>query len=137
MSAEIHPSAVVDPLAELGDGVVVGPHAVVEAGVTVGDGCWVGPLCRLTGETTIGRGNRFESHCSIGAPPQDLKYQGEPTRVSIGDGNVFREFVTIHRGTAGGGGLTSIGDDNLLMAYTHVAHDCRVGSRIVLSLIHI
>jgi UDP-N-acetylglucosamine acyltransferase len=131
MSSVIHPTAVVDPGAELGAGVVVGPNAVIEAEVVIGDDCHVGPLCRLAGPTVIGRGNHFESHCSVGAPPQDLKYGGEPTRLEIGSGNVFREFVTLHRGTPGGGGVTRIGDDNLLMAYCHVAHDCMVGSRAV------
>lgn len=131
MSTMIHPTAVVDPKAELGEDVVVGPLAIIEAGVRVGDRCNVGPLNRLVGDTTIGSDNRFESHGSIGAPPQDLKYAGEPTRLEIGDNNVFREFVTIHRGTPGGGGVTSIGCDGLFMAYVHVAHDCQVGSNVI------
>ena len=131
MSTKIHPTAVVDPRAELGEDVVVGPHAVIEAGVRVGDRCLVGPLNRLAGDTTIGSDNRFESHGSIGAPPQDLKYAGEPTRLEIGDNNVFREFVTIHRGTPGGGGVTSIGNDGLFMAYAHIAHDCQVASHVI------
>ena len=131
MATRIHPAAVVDERAELGADVVVGPCAVIEADVRVGDRCSIGPLCRLTGDTTIGSDNRFESHCSIGAPPQDLKYAGEPTRLEIGDGNVFREFVTVHRGTPGGGGLTTIGAHGLYMAYVHVAHDCHVGDHVV------
>jgi UDP-N-acetylglucosamine acyltransferase len=131
MAAQIHPTAIVDPGASIGDGVTVGPYAVIETGVELGDDNHVGPFCRFTGSTTIGAGNRFESHCSVGAPPQDLKYGGEPTRLEIGDNNTFREFVTLHRGTAGGGGVTRIGDDNLLMAYCHVAHDCQLGSRII------
>lgn len=131
MSTTIHPTAVVDPKAELGEDVVVGPLAVIEADVRVGDRCLVGPLNRLTGLTTIGSDNRFESHGSIGAPPQDLKYAGEPTRLEIGDNNVFREFVTIHRGTPGGGGLTTLGNDGLFMAYAHIAHDCHVGSQVI------
>jgi len=124
----IHPTAVVDPSAKLGEGVVLGPYTVVEAGVEIGDGTVAGPFCRFAGPTVIGPGNRFESHCSVGAPPQDLKYAGEPTRLEIGADNVFREFVTLHRGTPGGGSLTRIGDRDLFMAYAHVAHDCMVGS---------
>jgi len=131
MATQIHPTAVVDPEAVLGNGVVVGPYAVIEAEVEVGEECWIGPHCRLSGPTSIGTGNRFEGHCSIGTPPQDLKYGGEPTRLEIGNGNTIREFVTINRGTVGGGGVTRLGDDSLLMAYSHVAHDCQVGSRLV------
>jgi len=131
MSARIHPAAIVDPAAVLGDGVEIGPYAVVEAGVTLGDGCVVGPFCRMAGPAVIGRGNRFESHCAVGGPPQDLKYDGEPTRLEIGDGNTFREFVTLNRGTPGGGGVTRIGSGGLFMAYAHVAHDCHVGDGVI------
>jgi UDP-N-acetylglucosamine acyltransferase len=131
MSALVHPTAVVDPSARLGDGVEVGPYVVIEAEVTVGDGSVVGPFCRLTGAVAVGARNRFESHCSVGAPPQDVKFRGEVTRLEIGDDNVFREFVTLHRGTAGGGGVTRIGSHNLLLAYAHVAHDCQVGSNVI------
>jgi UDP-N-acetylglucosamine acyltransferase len=133
MAAEIHPTAVVDPSAELADGVVIGPYAIVEAGVRIGAGTVVGPFCRLTGAVVVGARNCFESHCSIGAPPQDLKFAGEDTRLEIGDGNVFREFVTFHRGTRGGGGVTRVGDRNLFMAYAHIAHDCYVGSETILA----
>ena len=133
MATRIHPAAVVDERAELGADVVVGPCAVIEADVRVGD---IG--LRITaGETdpelddSDDGSGRFDSHCSIGAPPQDLKYAGEPTRLEIGDGNVFREFVTVHRGTPGGGGLTTIGAHGLYMAYVHVAHDCHVGDHVV------
>jgi len=128
---EIHATAIVDSKAELADGVVVGPYAVIEAEVEIGRDCLVGPFCRIAGPTTIGARNRFESHCSVGAPPQDLKYAGEATRLEIGDGNVFREFVTLHRGTPDGGGLTRIGGDSLFMAYAHIAHDCQVGSKTI------
>ncbi len=131
MATEIHETAIVDTDVELGDGVVVGAYAVIEAGVAVGADCRIGPFCRLTGLTTIGAGNSFESHCSIGAPPQDLKYAGEPTRLEIGDENVFREFVTFHRGTPGGGGVTRVGNHSLFMAYVHVAHDCQIGSHTI------
>ena len=112
----------------LADGVVVGPYTVIEAEVEIGADCEIGPFCRFGTGTSIGARNRFESHCSIGAPPQDLKFAGEATRLEIGDDNVFREFVSFHRGTADGGGLTRIGSKNLFMAYVHVAHDCHVGS---------
>jgi len=131
MRDAVHETAIIDPAAVLADGVQVGPYAVIEAGVEVGEGSLIGPYCRLAGPIRIGARNRFESHCSVGAPPQDLKYAGEPTRLEIGDDNVFREFVTLHRGTPGGGGVTRIGSSNLLMAYSHVAHDCQVGSRVI------
>lgn len=131
MSPHVHPTAIIDATADLADDVVVEPYAIIDGNVSIGPGCVVGPHCRITGWTTIGARNRFESHCSIGAPPQDLKYAGEKTLLEIGDGNTFREFVTIHRGTPGGGGVTRIGDDSLFMAYVHVAHDCMVGSRTI------
>jgi UDP-N-acetylglucosamine acyltransferase len=131
MSASVHATAIVDPAARLGDGVEVGAYTVIDAGVTVGARTVVGPDCRLTGDTVIGADNHFESHCSVGAPPQDLKYRGEPTRLEIGDGNVFREFVTLHRGTPKGGGVTRIGGSSLFMAYAHVAHDCQVGAHVI------
>ena len=131
MSGQIHPTAIVDPDAKIGDGVKLGPYTVVEADVEIGTDCEIGPYCRFGSGTTVGARNRFESHCSIGAPPQDLKYAGEKTRLSIGDDNVFREFISFHRGTAGGGGLTTVGSRNLFMAYVHVAHDCHVGSETI------
>lgn len=131
MASDIHSTAIVDSNATVADGVTVGPYTVIEGGVEIGPDCVVGPFCRFGTGTTVGARNRFESHCSVGAPPQDLKYAGEPTRLVIGADNVFREFVTLHRGTEGGGGLTSIGDSSLFMAYVHVAHDCEVGSKTV------
>ena len=131
MGAKIHATAVVDSTAELGDGVVVGPYTVIEADVVIGADCEVGPFCRFDSGTVVGVRNRFESHCSVGAPPQDLKYAGEKTRLVIGDDNVVREFVTLHRGTSGGGGITTIADKSLFMAYAHVAHDCNVGSQTI------
>ncbi len=133
MSAQIHPNALVDSRAVIGNDVDIGPFCVIEGDVSIGAGCLIGPFCRFTGRTTIGCGNRFESHCSIGAPPQDLKYAGEPTRLVIGDNNWFREFVTMHRGTPGGGGITNIGDGGAFLAYSHVAHDCHIGSRVLFS----
>lgn len=131
MSVTIHPTAVIDPGAELGADVTVGPFVVIDAGVQVGDRCSIGPYTRIATGTELGAGNRFESHGSIGAPPQDLKYDGEPTRLVVGEGNTFREFVTIHRGTPGGGGITTIAGECLFMAYAHVAHDCHVGTGVI------
>jgi UDP-N-acetylglucosamine acyltransferase len=124
-------SAIVHPAAALGPGTVVGPHAVIGEHVRIGRDCRIGASSVVEGPTEIGDGNEIFPFVSIGLIPQDLKFQGEPTRLVIGDRNVFREFVTIHRGTAGGGGLTEIGDDNVFMAYAHVAHDCHVGSHTI------
>ena len=125
--AEIHPTAIVHPGARIGAGTVIGPYATIGEHVRIGSQCKIGASCVIDGVTEIGDGNDIFPMASIGLVPQDLKFGGEPTRVVIGDRNVIREFVTIHRGTAGGGGLTSIGNHNLLMAYTHIAHDCHIG----------
>lgn len=130
-SGSIHPSAVVDPAAELADGVNVGPHAVIGAGVRIGSGCDIGASAVIQGPAVLGENNVIHPMASIGGDPQDLKYGGEKTSLAIGSGNRIREFVTINRGTAGGGGRTVVGDENLLMAYTHFGHDCIVGSRSV------
>jgi UDP-N-acetylglucosamine acyltransferase len=124
---EVAPSALVHPSAQLGPGCIVGPGAQIGAHVVVGARCRIGASAILDGHTILGDDNVVFPFASIGLPPQDLKYAGEPTRLEIGEGNTFREFVTIHRGTAGGGGLTRIGHRNLFMAYAHVAHDCHVG----------
>ena len=129
----IDKSAIIDPRAELDSSVSVGPYAVIGAGVRIGAQTSIGAHCVLEGPLTIGRGNRFFPFCSIGAAPQDKKYAGEPTELRIGDGNTVREFVTINRGTAQGGGATRVGDDNWIMAYVHVAHDCQVGSHTILA----
>jgi UDP-N-acetylglucosamine acyltransferase len=131
VSTAIHASAVVSPRAELGEGVEVGPYAVIGDGVEIGDGTRVGPHASIQGPATIGRENRILGHASLGGEPQDLRYRGEPTRLVVGDRNVFREFSTLHRGTPTGRSETVVGSDNYFMAYTHVAHDCRVGSRCV------
>jgi UDP-N-acetylglucosamine acyltransferase len=125
---DIHPTAIVHPGAVIGAGTKVGPYVTIGERVTIGRDCQIGASTVIDGVTTIGDGNEIFPMASIGLVPQDLKFGGEPTRVVIGDKNVIREFVTIHRGTAGGGGLTSIGSRNLLMAYTHVAHDCHIGN---------
>lgn len=129
----IDPRAVIDPSAELDANVSVGPFAVIGAGVRIGSGTRIGPHVVIRGETRIGRDNQIFQFSSIGEDPQDKKYAGEPTRLEIGDRNRIREFCSIHRGTVQDGGVTRIGDDNLLMAYCHVAHDCLVGSHTVMA----
>lgn len=129
----IDPRAVIDPSAALDEGVSVGPFAVIGAGVRIGKGTEIGPHVVIKGPCEIGRDNRIFQFASIGEDPQDLKYAGEPTSLRIGDRNRIREFTTIHRGTIQDESLTSIGSDNLLMAYTHVAHDCRIGSHVIMA----
>jgi UDP-N-acetylglucosamine acyltransferase len=129
----IHPTAIVSPRAEIGENVSIGPYAVIGAEVVIGNDVEIGAHCVIEGPTRIGNGNRFYPFVSAGQDPQDLKYKGERTELVIGDRNVFREFVTLNRGTGEGGGVTSIGDDNLMMTQCHVAHDCHVGSGIVMA----
>jgi len=126
--ASVHPTAIVHPGARIGRGSIIGPHCVLGPDVTIGERCRLGASVVVDGITTIGDETEIFPMASIGMAPQDLKYHGEPTRLTIGRRNIFREFVTINRGTEGGGGETRIGDGNLFMAYVHVAHDCRVGS---------
>jgi UDP-N-acetylglucosamine acyltransferase len=132
-SAVIHPTAVISPGATIGRGVVVDAYAVIGDEVVIGDETLIGPHSRFEGPATIGRGNRFTGHCSVGTAPQDLKYRGGKTILEIGDNNVIREFVTINRGTEDGLGKTVIGSNNLLMTTVHVAHDCIVGSNIIMA----
>jgi len=129
----VHPTAIVHPGATLGENVEVGPFAVIGEHVTLGSGCWVGPHAVVEGWTEIGENNRIYQFASVGADPQDLKFRGEKSFLKIGDRNRVREFVTIHRGTEDGGGETIIGNDCLFMAYSHVAHDCRVGNEVILA----
>lgn len=124
----IHPTAVISPEASLAPDVEIGPYVVIGAGVTIGAGTRIGAHSRVEGPTTIGDRNDLYGFVSIGGPPQDLKYHGEKTALYIGNDNIFREFVTINRGTAGGGGITTIANHNMFMAYAHVAHDCHIGS---------
>lgn len=131
--ALIHPSAIVDPGAELDASVRVGPYAVIEADVRVGAGTAIGAHCVIGTGTTIGRDNVFHPFGAIGGPPQDKKYAGEATTLVIGDGNTFREYVTINRGTVQDRGRTDVGDDNWVMAYVHIAHDCVVGNHTILA----
>jgi UDP-N-acetylglucosamine acyltransferase len=130
-TATIDPRAVVHPEARLGGDVYIGPYCVIGAGVTIGDGTRLESHVVVQGPAELGRNNVVSPMASIGGPPQDLKYAGEPTRLLVGSDNRIREFVTINRGTARGGGVTTVGDGNLLMAYAHVAHDCRVGDRTI------
>ena len=127
-SVSIHETAIVHPTAVVGEGTVIGPYATIGPEVVIGHRCRVGASSIVEGTTEIGDDTEIFPFASIGLAPQDLKFKGEPTRLVVGRHNVFREFVTIHRGTAGGGGVTSIGDGNLFMAYAHVAHDCHVGN---------
>ena len=129
--AWIDPRAVVHPDAKLGEDVVVGPFCVVGSEVSIGDRTRLAAHVVVDGRLSLGPDNVVAPFASLGGPPQDLKYAGEPTSVTIGGGNRFCEYVTVSRGTAGGGGVTRIGDNNLFMAYAHIAHDANVGSRIV------
>jgi UDP-N-acetylglucosamine acyltransferase len=129
----IDPRAVISPEAEIAENVEIGPFTVIGPGVHIGGGTRVGPHAVINGPTSLGRDNHVFQFASIGDAPQDRKYEGEATRLEIGDRNVFREFCTINRGTAGGRGETTIGSDCLFMAYSHVAHDCRVGDHCILS----
>ena len=131
MGGRIDPRAVIAPGAKLADDVEVGAYAIIGPDVEIGPGCVIGPHAVITGWTTLGAHNRVFQFASIGDAPQDKKYAGEPTRVRIGNGNVFREYVTVNRGTAKDKGITTVGDDNLFMASSHVAHDCIVGSHCV------
>ena len=131
-SVKIHPTALVDPKARLGEGVSVGPYSIIDAFVAVGDGTAIGSHCVLTGHTTLGRDNRVFTGAVIGSEPQDVKYRGEETSLEIGDRNVIREYATINPGT-GEGAKTSIGSDNWLMIQTHVGHNCVIGSNVKLA----
>lgn len=132
-SQGIHPTAVIHPDARLGADVEVGPYAVIEEHVVIGDRCRIDAHAIIKSYTKMGMGNHIHSHALIGGEPQDLKFQGEVTWLEIGDGNRIREFSTLHRGTQGGGGVTRVGNRNLIMAYAHIAHDCIVGNDIVMS----
>jgi UDP-N-acetylglucosamine acyltransferase len=129
----IHPTALVDPKAELDESVAVGAYALIGAGVTIGAGTEVGAHCVIEGPTVIGRDNRIHAHAVLGGAPQDMKYRGEPTALHIGDRNTIREFCTFNRGTVQDVGITRLGDDNWVMAYVHLAHDVQVGSHAILA----
>jgi UDP-N-acetylglucosamine acyltransferase len=129
--AQIHPTALVDPQAQLGHSVSIGPYTVVGPHVRIDEGTQVGPHCVIEGHTTIGRDNRIFQFASVGAAPQDKKYAGEPTQLLIGDRNTIREFCTLNIGTVQDAGVTRLGDDNWIMAYAHLAHDCVVGNNTI------
>ena len=132
MSVKIHPTAVIDPRAEIEAGCEIGPYCVIGAGVRLGEGCWLQHHVSLSGPSKIGAGNKFYAFASIGQQTQDLKYAGEPTHLAVGDDNTFREFTTVHRGTAPGS-YTRIGSRGNFLAYAHIAHDCIVGDGVIFS----
>lgn len=129
----IHPTAIIDPSARIADDCEIGAYSIIGADVSIGAGTTIGPHVVIKGPTTLGMNNRVFQFSSVGDDPQDLKYAGETTELHIGDRNTIREFATINRGTEGGGGVTRIGNDNLFMAYIHVAHDCILGNRIIMA----
>ena len=127
----IHKTAIIDPSAKIADNVQIGPYSVIGADVEIGEGTWIGPHVVIQGPTSIGRDNKIYQFSSIGEAPQDLKFNGERTRLEIGDRNIIREFCTFNRGTVQDHSLTKIGSDNLFMAYVHIAHDCVVGNHVI------
>lgn len=129
----IHPTATIDPKAEIGERVEIGPYSVIEKGVSIGEGTKIGPHVVIREWTEIGKGCHVFQFASIGEAPQFSGYRGEKTFLRIGDRNIIREFVTLHRGTVKGGGKTIIGNDNFIMAYAHVAHDCQIGNQVVMA----
>ena len=129
----IHPAAIVDPKAEIGGNVDIGPYSVVEKGVSIGEGTKIGPHVVVREGTQIGKRCQIYQFSSIGEAPQATAYRGEPTLLQVGDHNIMREFVTLHRGTVKGGGKTVIGNNNYFMAYCHVAHDCQIGNEVVMA----
>jgi len=129
----IHPTAIVDPKAEIGEEVEIGPYTIIEKGVLIGSGTKIGPHVVIREGTRMGKDNQIYQFSSIGEAPQAFAYRGEPTTVQMGDHNIIREFVTLHRGTPKGGGKTAIGSNNLFMAYSHIAHDCQIGNQVVMA----
>ena len=132
-TVSIHPTAIISPHATVGEGVQVGPYSVIGDEVSIGEESVLGPHVVIEGPTVIGKRNHITGHCAIGTIPQDLKFKGERTTLTIGEDNTIREFVTINRGTSGGGGATILRDGNLLMTGVHIAHDCHVGDRTILA----
>ncbi|MBM4350919.1 MAG: acyl-ACP--UDP-N-acetylglucosamine O-acyltransferase [Deltaproteobacteria bacterium] len=129
----IHSTAIIDPKAEINEGVEIGPYTIIEKDVLIGEGTWIGPHVVIREGTTIGKRCRIFQFSSIGEAPQAVAYRGEKTSLILGDDNIIREFVTLHRGTVKGGGKTVIGDRNFFMAYSHVAHDCQIGHQVVMA----
>ncbi len=133
MEREIHPTAIVEPKAEIDDGVIIGAYCIIGEGVRIKRGSKLISNVVIEGNTEIGENCTIYPFTSIGLPPQDLKYKGEKTGLIIGNNNIIREYITIHRASVGGDGLTTIGDNNFLMAYVHIAHDCKIGSHIIMA----
>ncbi len=129
----IHSTAIVDESALIADDCEIGAYSIIDAAVEIGSGCWIGSHVVIKGPCKLGKNNKVFQFASIGDAPQDLKYSGEPTRLEIGDNNTIREYATMNRGTVDGGGVTSIGNNNLFMAYTHIAHDCQISNHVILS----
>ncbi len=129
----IHPTAITDPRAEIGENVSIGPYAIIRENVRIGDGCEIGPHVTIDPFVTLGPDCRIFQFASVGAAPQAVKFKGEETYVKIGRGTVIREFVTINRGTEFGGGITEVGEENFLMAYCHIAHDCKTGNHVIMA----
>jgi len=129
----VHPTAIIDPHAQVHPSCRIGPYCVIGPDVELGKGCQLASHVAIEGPSKIGAENRFFPFCSIGMAPQDLTFAGEPTRLEIGDHNEIREFVTISRGTVKGGGITRVGSHTLIMAYTHIAHDCRIGDHVIMA----
>ena len=129
----IHPTAIIDSSARIDENVTIGPYAIIKADVCIGSGTTIGPYTTIENHVTIGQDCQIFQYASIGGAPQDLKFHGEKTYLKIGRGSIIREFVTINRGTGFGGGLTGVGEENYLMAYTHIAHDCKTGKGVILA----
>jgi len=129
----IHPSAIIDSSAQIDTNVAIGPFAIVKANVCISSGTTIGPYTTIEEDVTIGPDCQIFQYASIGGAPQDLKFHGEKTYLTIGKGTIIREFVTINKGTEFGGGITEVGEDNYLMAYTHIAHDCKTGKGVILA----
>ncbi len=132
-ASRIHPTALIDSAAEIDSSVVVGPHVIIGPSVQIGRGCELHAFAQVLGVTRLGENNRVHSHAVVGGPPQDKKYNGEPTQLVIGSNNTIRECCTINTGTEQDGGITRIGNDNWIMAYVHIAHDCQVGSHTIMA----
>ena len=133
MNSKIHPTAIIDPKAEIDSSVEIGAYSIIEAGVRIDAGTTIGSHVDLQGPTTIGKNNQIFQYASLGAAPQDKKYAGEPTLLEIGDNNTIREFCTFNRGTAQDKGVTKIGNNNWVMAYVHIAHDCHISNNTILA----
>jgi len=129
----IHPTAIIDPCAQIDANVTIGPYAIIKSDVHIGSGVSIGPYTTIEQYVTIGENCQIFQNAAIGCAPQDLKFHGEKTYLKIGKGSIIREFVTLNRGTEAGGGVTEVGEENYLMAYTHIAHDCKTGKQVILA----